>query len=78
MDRRLVKKVRKNAKLFIELFEPWTQYIYSYPIRKRIEVEGGYRIARKCGARLDEVQVFNLLGSAVHFPMMVTLLWLYL
>lgn len=60
MDRRLVKKVRKGASLFTELFDPDTEYIYSYPFRRRVEVEGGYKIARRRGARLDEVNVYNL------------------
>jgi len=60
MDRRTVKKIRQRASLFAELFHPDTQYIYKYPFRRRLEVEGGYKVARRRGARLDEVNVFNL------------------
>ncbi|WP_144027338.1 hypothetical protein [Paenibacillus selenitireducens] len=60
MDRKTVKKVRSSASLFAELFDPDTNYFYEFPFRKRIEVEGGYRVARRRGARLDEVNVYNL------------------
>ncbi len=60
MDRKTVRKVRSGASLFAELFDPGTQYIYEYPFRRRMEVEGGYKVARRRGARLDEVKVFNL------------------
>lgn len=60
MDRRMVRKIRSRASLFAELFDPDTQYIYIYPFRRQIEVEGGYKIARRRGARLNEVNVYNL------------------
>lgn len=60
MDRRLVKKIRSKASLFAELFDQDTVYIYNYPFRRRVEVEGGYKVARRRGARLDEVNVYNL------------------
>ncbi|MDC0764139.1 hypothetical protein POF51_25810 [Brevibacillus sp. AG] len=60
MERKMVQKVRANASLFAELFDPDTEYIYGHPFRRRVEVEGGYKIARSKGARLDEVNVFNL------------------
>jgi len=61
LDRRLVKKIRTRATLFAELFDSNTEYIYKYPFRTRFEVEGGYKVARRRGARLDEVNVYNLI-----------------
>lgn len=60
MDRRTVRKIRSRASLFAELFDHDTEYIYKYPFRRRVEVEGGYKVARRRGARLDEVNVYNL------------------
>jgi hypothetical protein len=60
MDRKTVRKIRSRAALFIELFDMDTEYTYDYPWRRQIEVEGGYKIARRRGARLDEVKVYNL------------------
>jgi hypothetical protein len=40
LDRRGVKKIRANATLFTELFDPDTSYIYDFPFRRRIEVDG--------------------------------------
>jgi hypothetical protein len=60
MDRKMVTKVRSNATLFAELFDPDTKYIYKHPFRRRMEVEGGYKVARRRGARLHELNVYNL------------------
>jgi hypothetical protein len=60
LDRRTVRKIRANATVFAELFDQGTEFIYDFPFRRRVEVEGGYKIARRRGARLDEVKVFNL------------------
>lgn len=59
LDRRTVRKIRANATVFAELFDQGTEFIYDSPFRRRVEVEGGYKIARRRGARLDEVKVFN-------------------
>jgi hypothetical protein len=37
-----------------ELLIPGTEYIYKYPIRTRMETEGGTKIALKKGAKLEE------------------------
>src|SRR5690606_12961486 len=60
LDRRNVRKLRSSASLYAEIFTPDTEFINDYPFRRRIEVEGGYKIARRRGARLDEVNVYNL------------------
>ncbi|WP_379145874.1 hypothetical protein [Paenibacillus sp. sgz500992] len=60
LEKRLVKKIRSNSALLSELFIPDTEYIYKYPPRTRMEVEGGAKIALRRGARLNETKIYNL------------------
>lgn len=62
-DRNQVKKVTQHAKILSEILEQGTIYDkYGHPSRTRLEIEGGYRIARERGARLDEVLVFRMMA----------------
>lgn len=60
LEKRLVKKLKRGSILLSELLIPGTEYIYKHPLRTRMEIEGGAKIALMKGARLNEVKVFNL------------------
>ena len=60
-DKDTIRNIRRNLGLVLELINDYTQILPNMsPARSKHEVRGGYRIASRRGARLDEVEVFNL------------------
>lgn len=60
-NRKFQNVIKKKAALVLELIQDSSQVIESdYPARTKHEMSGGIKKALKRGARLDEVEVFNL------------------
>ncbi|OPA78731.1 hypothetical protein BVG16_12860 [Paenibacillus selenitireducens] len=59
-DRDTFRNIRRNLGLILELINDHTDVLPTRdPARSKHEVRGGYKIASRRGARLDEVEVFN-------------------
>ncbi|CAM3304621.1 hypothetical protein HP548_12225 [Paenibacillus taichungensis] len=60
-DRDTIRNIRTKAGLVMDLITSHEQVIKTLaPPRTRHEINGGYKIANRRGARLHEVEVFNL------------------
>ncbi|MEX1029074.1 MAG: hypothetical protein WDZ91_03380 [Paenibacillaceae bacterium] len=60
LDRRIVLNIREKAAMLIRLIDNSSDIDYSYPPRTKHEINGGYKIAKRKGALLHEVKVYNL------------------
>jgi hypothetical protein len=60
LDKRVVVNIREKAGMLMKLVDHSSEIIYGYPPRTKHEINGGYKIAKRKGARLEEVKVYNL------------------
>jgi hypothetical protein len=60
LEKKRVKNIREKTALLIELIDHHTEVYYGFPPRPKFEVLGGYKIAEKRGAILNNIKVFNL------------------
>lgn len=60
LEKRHIKNIREDTAMLLEITDTNTIFDYQYPPRKKFETHGGYKIAKRKGAKLNEVKVFNL------------------
>jgi len=60
LDKKIVVNIREKAAMLMEIIDHTSEIYYDHPPRTRHEINGGYKLAKRKGARLEEVKVYNL------------------